>query len=189
MPNKYLTIPGFLDEETAHLVFDKAVASLPSSGAVVVELGAWLGRSTAYLAEAMLEAGKKEFKLYSVDNWLCENISDKAKAGLPTNYYEQYLANLERVGLTKEVFPVKLDSIEMASRFADETVDFAYIDDMHTYEHVVAEIRVWLPKMKKGSVLCGDDMYDPGVQRAVYAHFPADKVFITPNQRAWSVEV
>lgn len=39
----------------------------------------------------------------------------------------------------------------------DESLDFAYIDACHTYEAVKVDLEVWLPKIRKGGLLCGHD--------------------------------
>jgi hypothetical protein len=44
-----------------------------------------------------------------------------------------------------------------------------YIDASHDYESVKEDIIAWLPKVKKGGIICGDDYTPgwPGVMRAV----------------------
>lgn len=62
-----------------------------------------------------------------------------------------------------------VDSLEAARLFDDESLDLVFMDSDHTYEHVIKEIRLWLPKVKLGGILCGHD-YDetqPGVVKAV----------------------
>jgi hypothetical protein len=39
----------------------------------------------------------------------------------------------------------------------DEYFDFVYIDATHIYEAALADLRAYLPKVKKGGILCGDD--------------------------------
>lgn len=61
------------------------------------------------------------------------------------------------------------DSLEAARLFDDGTLDLVFLDSDHTFEHVSKEIRLWLPKVKPGGILCGHD-YDqtqPGVVKAV----------------------
>ena len=61
-----------------------------------------------------------------------------------------------------------------AARFADASLDFAFIDGNHVYEQVCADIRGWWPKIRQGGLLTGHDygVYGDskgewGVQRAV----------------------
>lgn len=66
-------------------------------------------------------------------------------------------------------------SVEAAKKFADESLDFVYIDANHSYKYVKEDILAWLPKIKKGGIIGGHDWdwSDPdndmemGVKRAV----------------------
>lgn len=58
-----------------------------------------------------------------------------------------------------------------ADRFQDESFDLVYIDGDHTYEGVVKDLAAWYPKVKKGGVICGDDIGWPGVKQAVDEFF------------------
>lgn len=59
------------------------------------------------------------------------------------------------------------DSVIAANRFADEYFDYVYIDAQHEYDAVVRDISAWLPKVRKGGVIGGDDCGVPAVKRAV----------------------
>lgn len=39
----------------------------------------------------------------------------------------------------------------------DESLDFVFIDAIHTYEHVKRDVAAWMPKLKPGGVLGGHD--------------------------------
>ncbi len=64
-------------------------------------------------------------------------------------------------------------SIEAVKRFADESLDFVFIDASHDYEHVKEDIREWSKKVKRGGIVAGHDYIDKmhgityGVKRAV----------------------
>ena len=72
-------------------------------------------------------------------------------------------------------------SLEAANQFPDEYFDYMYIDALHTYEAVIADLNAWWPKLKKGGIMAGDDfgdwsdprdgrtanLYQWGVRRAV----------------------
>jgi hypothetical protein len=49
-----------------------------------------------------------------------------------------------------------------AAHFADESLDFAFLDGNHLYESVQADILAWWPKIKRGGLLTG---HDYGVHR------------------------
>jgi hypothetical protein len=54
--------------------------------------------------------------------------------------------------------------------FGDSSLEWVHLDARHDYESVKADIEAWLPKVKAGGWLTGDD-YDeakwPGVVKAV----------------------
>ena len=45
-------------------------------------------------------------------------------------------------------------------KFADESLDFVYIDGNHSYEQTVQDISLWSKKVKKGGLVCGHDFED-----------------------------
>jgi hypothetical protein len=49
-----------------------------------------------------------------------------------------------------------------AAHFADESLDFAFLDGNHLYESIQADIIAWWPKIKRGGLLTG---HDYGVHR------------------------
>ncbi len=51
----------------------------------------------------------------------------------------------------------RLDSTSAAARFADATLDWVYIDADHSYQAVLADLKMWAPKIKPGGMLAGDD--------------------------------
>lgn len=62
-----------------------------------------------------------------------------------------------------------MDSAAAARIFADASVDLLLVDSSHEYDHTVAEIDAWLPKLGPGALVWFHDyagMY-PGVTRAV----------------------
>ena len=50
-------------------------------------------------------------------------------------------------------------SADAASQFEDESLDFVYIDGDHTFDGVLADIKSYLPKVKTGGLILGDDYY------------------------------
>ena len=65
---------------------------------------------------------------------------------------------------------LKMSSADAISFFKDESLDLVFIDASHGYPLVKADVNSWLPKVRKGGILCGHD-YDhlkfPGVKQAV----------------------
>ncbi len=55
---------------------------------------------------------------------------------------------------------LKGDSIKAASIFADESLDFTYIDADHAYEAVKADFEAWYPKVRTGGIISFHDYGD-----------------------------
>jgi hypothetical protein len=74
--------------------------------------------------------------------------------------------------------------------FADWSLDWVHLDARHDYASVKADIGAWLPKIRKGGWLSGDD-YDeqkwPEVVKAVDELLPRAE-FWSHQQWRWIVE-
>ncbi len=62
-----------------------------------------------------------------------------------------------------------------ADQFDDKSIDLVYVDGDHTYEGVAKDLAAWYPKVRKGGIICGDDIGWPGVKKAVDEFFIAHK--------------
>ena len=48
-------------------------------------------------------------------------------------------------------------SINSVNRYKDGSLDFIYIDGVHSRDAVRKDINLYLPKLKKGGIISGDD--------------------------------
>ena len=58
---------------------------------------------------------------------------------------------------------IRKESDFASTLFADESLDFVYIDADHREEFVRKDIELWFPKLKKGGVISGHD-YGRGIE-------------------------
>ena len=63
-------------------------------------------------------------------------------------------------------------SVNAASEIPDGSLDWVYVDGDHSYEGVREDLVSYLPKLRAGGLLCGDDYvvggrFDSGVKKAV----------------------
>ena len=170
MDHFYESIKGWFDFEDVYTNMVNAA----SDGMHFVEIGAYYGKSTAYMAVELINSGKK-IRFDVVDTW---RGSPEHQEGA-WNYqpdmvndtaFDVFQRNLSPAAGSYN--PVKLPSLEAAVQYEDGSLDFVFIDAAHEYESVKADVAAWLPKVKKGGFLGGHDygMYEAhrdGVSQAV----------------------
>ncbi len=155
-------------------LYDEMVAKAPKAGAVFVEVGAWKGRSSAYMG-VLIANSRKQIEFHVVDHFLgaAEQIAREEPELVSGTLYDVFLANILPV---REYLTVhRAGSIETAATFADRSIDFLLVDGSHDYDSVLADLKAWHPKLKDGATIGGDDWTKPGVRQAV-AEFYGDAV-------------
>lgn len=169
----YEKIPGY----SGFLkVYDRAVAAA-KDGAVFVEVGVALGHSIAYLARSVLDSGKI-VEVYAVDPWegVARNGEQQAALGERRSGDFGLFVDAMRENCPEEfeiVRVLRMTSQRAARFFEPRSLDLVLIDGAHDYDSVSRDIAAWLPKMKRGGILAGDDHEPnyPGVERAAKQAF------------------
>lgn len=138
--------------------------------AVLVESGTYLGNTAAFIVNNLIK-NEKKFTLYTIDNFLYNNISNKQKS-IDSSYkgYENYLENIRELEVENHIKTIISDSIEAINIFTDNSVYCLFIDDAHSYDHVKKQLDLWIPKMAKYGIIIGDD-YESGVAKAFNEKF------------------
>jgi hypothetical protein len=161
-------IPGWFDFQDVYL---HAVATAPEN-AVFVEGGCWMGRSTAFMLTAIAASGKKiSFATYDTFQGSANEPEHRALiAAHGGSLLATARANLARAcGPAAADILHECDFAEAAARYADQSVDFCFIDCEHTAAAVRRDILAWLPKMKPGGLLAGHDIDCSAVHESVTA--------------------
>jgi glycosyltransferase involved in cell wall biosynthesis len=161
-PAPWHTIEGFFDFAPLY----RHVVTHLRPDAVAVEVGCWLGRSITFLAQTAQAAGKR-LRLFGVDDGT--GIAGTAP-GL-----DALRANLQRCNVAEVVCLLAMPSPVAADLFADDSIDFAFIDAAHDYHNVRTDLQAWWPKVRPGGMLAGHDYTNshPDVICAVDAFFDA----------------
>lgn len=162
-----------------------ATTAFKQRGAVV-EVGSFLGRSTAALSDSIPER-----TVYAVDNWT-GSTQDQSSGWWPIIMLDRppnWLFNRFLLNAADNVFPLQLDSFAAADQFDADDIRFGmiFLDNDHDYEWVKQEIAAWAPLLADGGILCGHD-YAPGwgVMKAVDEVLP--KREIVPNTSIWYIK-
>ena len=142
------------------------------------EVGVWKG----VFSEFILQQTSVD-KLFLIDSWsINDNIiplSDgrtyvHEHGQTPETFeaaYQETEQRLQPFGNRAEI--VRVRSPEAAKRFDDRTLDFVYIDAIHYALWLTEDIEAWLPKVRKGGMLVGDDFTGmfPDVSRVIKERF------------------
>jgi predicted O-methyltransferase YrrM len=165
--------------------YPKMVARF-SSGSHFVEVGSFLGQSTALLVVEVINY-KKKIQIDCVDIWrklpsFNDGQLDKPLfQKLPEDYFPAFKENMKRFDLMKYVIPIRGESGIVSNRYEDNCLDFVFLDGNHSYNFVKNDIKAWLPKVKESGILAGHDYGRPtnGVKKAVDEAFDKVKLIST----------
>lgn len=177
MKYTYNEVPGWFDfQDVYNLAVDNS-----KDGDKLVELGAFLGKSTCYMMEQIKKSNKK-LDFYTVD--LFKITPDDGDGSMPWGenarqwekrnggenaLYEAFLTftnNSVASEFLKGHF--RQYSNLAADNFQDNEVNFVFIDASHLYENVKKDLESWYPKIKKGGIIAGHDYGDRNPDNGVY---------------------
>ena len=143
--------------------------------AVGAEIGVWRGE---FAIDLMRRA--KPDRLHLIDPW--EFMPEKSGSVYGGSVAKQQ-ADMDAIYnavAAQFAGPIKAGRVVMhrttsaaaALEFSDEYFDWVYIDGDHSYEGVLADLRAFTPKVKRGGLVTGDDYgrkgwWGPGVKKAV----------------------
>ena len=155
---------------------EEAVSRFPE-GSRFVEVGTYLGRSLCSLGEVVEQSGKS-FTVIGVDT--CQGSGPEGQRR--KDYHGASVTqgggtfagalhkNVLDCGYGNMISLVIAESVNASRLFADASIDWVHLDARHDYASLKADIQAWLPKVKLGGWLSGDD-YDelkwPEVVKAV----------------------
>jgi predicted O-methyltransferase YrrM len=180
----YSEITGFCNFE--QLYADQVARSQPNE--VFVEVGSLWGRSIILLAQ-LSKHYKKPLEIHSIDFWDYQGVPELMTPGLdpsgldyikdgPDCLYNAFLQNLKDCGVENDINHHRMSSEQGSTLFQDNSVDFIFIDAMHTYEAVSDDLNKWFPKLKSGKMIAGHDYDWEGVKKAVDEFFGVDNIYI-----------
>lgn len=166
---------------------EEAASHFPE-GSRFVEVGTYLGRSLCSLAEVVERSGKR-ISVIGIDT--CQGSGPEGLQG--KNYHGNAVQkgggtfagalhkNVLDCGFGDKIVLIVADSIKASTLIGDASCEWVHLDARHDYRSVKADIEAWLPKVKPGGWLSGDDYSAekwPEVVRAVSE--------LLPDAQPWS---
>jgi len=139
-------------------------------------------------------------KYYAIDIWKIYDDYNSKKSYV-INYIREkgsdkcYQEALEKLREFSNVIIIRESTHKAVKYIKNRELDFCFIDANHEYDYVYKDIQLWLPKIKKGGILSGDDYYLSSVRKAVedffriqtYKIYTAGKNYRNKKARSWYV--
>jgi predicted O-methyltransferase YrrM len=152
-------IQGWLSEDAGITLYELALKYAPNG--TIVELGAWKGLSSVWLANGAKDRGNA--KLYSIDTW--EGSANEAiHAEMLKDYdkdqlYNEFLTNMKNAGVADYVEAIRMTTLQ-ASRIwpVESQIGLLMIDADHSYEGVKKDFEFWSPLVADGGLIVFDDV-------------------------------
>jgi Methyltransferase domain len=128
-------------------------------------IGAEIGVHKGILSNYLLTK-RPDLTLYMVDCWK-QFDSDTYRAtkdacaffsqGMQDQFMLQAVNNTREHREAGRAIVVRKDSEEASLHFADNSLDFVFIDAEHSYEACKRDIQTWCPKVRPGGIVSGHD--------------------------------
>ena len=162
-------IPGWFAYKD---LYDKMIETSPFNS-TFVELGAWFGKSTNYMAQKIKES-KKNIHFTTIDTWKGSgsDMDNKIVNTFNGDIFYEFVDNTIMNENYGSINIIKDSSDKAVNQFWNNSIDFLMIDTSHEYEDVMQELDTWYNKIKPGGYICGDDYgVFQGVTRAANFYF------------------
>jgi predicted O-methyltransferase YrrM len=131
---------------------DRAVLPFILRDRNLISIGVEVGVCRGFFSEHILKHWPGH--LYLVDLWEEHEAYKDAKYDHAFNYKDC----IERLKPFEERITIlRTASTRAALNFADDSLDFVYLDANHSYEAVRDDLSAWYPKVRRGGILAGDD--------------------------------
>ena len=157
-------IPGWFSYKE---LYDDVVEKAPFES-TFVEVGAWFGKSTNYLAQKIKES-KKNIHFTTIDTWKGtddESLHQNIVNAFSGDIYYDFIDNTALSNNYGSFETIKDTSENAAKQFPLNSIDYIMIDAGHSYDSVISDLKIWYHKVKPGAYISGDD-YGTNIFRGV----------------------
>lgn len=174
MKHFYQSIEGWSNEDDQLQLLNTILSELQGD-IVIAEIGVYCGRCTAMWNVELINQNRI-YQYYGIDHFLGSEEHEKK------DYFSVAKSNLEPI--IDKIRLICENSESASTLFNNCYFDILYIDASHDYKSVKNDIENWLPKVKTGGYICGDDysVKWPGVIAAVNEKFGNVKII---GKRQW----
>ena len=118
------------------------------------KLGAEIGVCKGEFSEVICKANPQA-KLFSIDPWTpYKEYTDYQKE---STFNKLYTAAKERLDKYPNCLMIQDTGVNASKKFADNSLDFVYIDANHKVEFVMEDVATWIKKIRPGGILAGHD--------------------------------
>ena len=146
--------------------------------------GAEIGVSRGIHAKSLCKT-IPDLKLFLVDPWEAydQPLITKERA---EERYQDCVKRLKGY----DVEYLKVPSMDGVRYFMDESLDFIYIDGLHTFDGIMSDLIFWSPKVRSGGIVSGHDYLEfpqSGIIPAVRAYVTGHGIFdwyVTRDKKA-----
>src|SRR3989344_1633221 len=121
---------------------------------VGAEIGVYQGKFTRSLAKVGL-------KVYGIDSWKPYKDFDIEADNRRERQETIYQNTKTRLSAYENISLIRKTSMEAVEDFADESLDFVYIDGNHRFKYVAEDICEGSKKIRKGGTVSGPDYIHP----------------------------
>ena len=178
---RILSIDGWMSYWELNWLYD-SVLQVPDGG-LIVEIGAWKGRSTA----ALYTAASNNKAVITIDTWLGQpDLRDTTHhEATEINLFYVFMLNMILLGIKPEVYEkgnlgaqyLYMESVDAAPLFDNDSISMLFIDGDHS--KAGEDIDIWYNKVKSDGIICGHDWHWSCVSEAVNKRFAVDMVVDT----------
>jgi len=126
---------------------------------VFVEVGAWFGKSTNYMAQQIRES-KKNIQFTTVDTWKGtddEDIHQEIVGSFAGDIFYEFVDNSILSDNYGHINMIKDTSKNASNQFANGSIDYLMLDAGHSYDALMEDLKAWYNKVKPGGIVSGDD--------------------------------
>lgn len=155
------SIEGLLISPDQERWLFNAARALPDRSNIV-EIGSFKGRSTACLGYGIKGTSKHLFAIDTFEGNQKDFKRNESYGGVTfftESYFDAFLGNVEKNGLSNYVTPLRGVSSEVGKTW-NKPIHFLFIDGGHEYEDVLADFQTFYPYVVTGGLIALHDVHN-----------------------------